>query len=215
MSSRGTPLIVPIELKKHEFVRSNVFVACSRKVGREIRVIGPSCYDAWLVLEFDPAVLEFCERPPLYLALLPTTSKRARAFDFWVRRCDGYRGIVIVNPHDKRLDLDVLRRSIAASQQPIELWLTSDLERRRVYLRNLKLLAPFVACECCLDRALLKPVLTFLFPRPQRWGDVRAHFSDVSLSVVDGALAYLIHAGEVRADLTRCAIDSDITVACV
>ena len=85
----------PRKITDAQFRRSNVFVAWSRKAGRRVRLIGPIQYDAWLLIEFDPDVAWFCERPPVDLELIPLEGK-FRPLDFWARRRSGKQfGVVL------------------------------------------------------------------------------------------------------------------------
>ncbi|MDR3443704.1 hypothetical protein [Dyella sp.] len=72
---KGTSGLSPLKIGQGEFLRSNVFVSWSPKLDREIRLIGPSAFDAWLIIEFDPDIVDFCERPPLDLCLSQNDDK--------------------------------------------------------------------------------------------------------------------------------------------
>lgn len=50
-----------------------------RKVGRRLTLFGRDALQAWLHLETDPAVIDYCERPVRILDTRP-----ARTIDFWV-----------------------------------------------------------------------------------------------------------------------------------
>ena len=137
----------PRKISDAQFRRSNVFVAWSRKAGRRVHLIGPTQHDVWLMLEFDPDVVWFCERPPIDIELLPLEGKR-RALDFWARRHSGKQFGVVLHDvalaRDKACPLDLLQRSIEASKLKCEIWPAADLRSQGTYVRNAKQLQPFV-----------------------------------------------------------------------
>lgn len=69
------PQFKPRKISDAEFRRSNVFVAWSGKVGRQVQLIGPNQYDAWLLIEFGPDVAldrpEFCRHSVAALRVAP------------------------------------------------------------------------------------------------------------------------------------------------
>lgn len=214
MSGKGAHQLAPVELSRGEFDSNNVFIAYSRKIGREIMVIGPACYDVWLILEFDVNVLEFCERPPLGLSLLPLKDEKTRPFDFWIRYRNGRRrGIIVADPHHGSPDLDLMKRSIDTTKEPVDIWLTTDLSARLVFLRNLKQLAPFVGCDRFGDARLQTSILEQFGSMPLSWSQVRARCRAAAPSAVDAALAHLIHAGQLTAELNEHALDGDSQLA--
>lgn len=70
-SNRAWPMVEaglqfnPPRITDAEFRRSNVFVAWSGKAEQRVRLIGPTQYDAWLLIEFDRDVAWFCGRLPI------------------------------------------------------------------------------------------------------------------------------------------------------
>jgi len=60
---------------------SHRFDAWSPKIGRRITLFGQRSLRAWVAIEADPTIVQFCERP-----LVLESSKPTRVIDFWVRR---------------------------------------------------------------------------------------------------------------------------------
>lgn len=210
---KGSPQFKPRKISDAQFRRSNVFVAWSRKVERRVHVIGPSQYDAWLLVEFDPGVGWFCERPPVDIELLPVEGKR-RPLDFWLRRRSGKQSGVVLHDaalaRDKACPLDLLERSIARSELKCEVWQATDIRNRTTYLRNLKQLQPFVGIDQPSDEHLAKGLLAHLDRvRTATWEELATLFASRFEGVVNSEIARLIHAGRVKANLAEHALASN------
>lgn len=192
----------PTKLSPSEFMRSNVFVAWSRRVDRDVELIGPHMYDAWLILEFDPSISWFCERPPVQITLLGL--KRTRAIDFWIQRRSGeHKGIVLhASAGSKECAVDLLQRSITASKLNCEIWPTADLKHRAVYVKNLKALQPFIAMSASSNEKLASSIIEKIQKLGNlTWSEVRRSFLSHFEDEVNAEIARLIHAGRIAADL--------------
>ncbi|WP_445147370.1 hypothetical protein [Dyella sp. Tek66A03] len=199
--------LVPLKIGQAEFLRSNVFVAWSPKMGREIRLVGPGLFDAWLLLEFDPDVIEFCERPALAIGL-SVNEERSRSLDFWVRRRSGLQHGVVVHDavlsRDASIPLELLQRSVERADFACRIWLAADIGRRRIYLRNLKQLLPYLAQQLSPDIELEELLLAHVnVGGGASWMDLVSFASFRSIELVHVAIASLIHAGKLRADLSE------------
>lgn len=207
------PQFKPRKITDAQFRRSNVFVVWSRKAARRVKLIGPTQYDAWLLIEFDPDVAWFCERPPIDIELLPLEGKR-RPLDFWGRRRSGEQfGVVlhdVVLTRDKACPLDLLKRSIEASKLKCEIWQASDMRSRLIYVRNLKELQPFVAMDQPADEQLAATLVEHL-ERVEKasWSELMTLFASRFEGVVNAEIARLIHSGRVTANLADHALASN------
>ncbi len=213
----GKPLFKPRKISDAEFRRSNVFVAWSRKAGRRVRLIGPSQYDAWLLVEFDPDVTWFCERPPIDIQLLPLAGK-GRSLDFWLRRRSGQQsGVALYDAalgRDKAYPLSLLERSIESSALKCEVWQATDMRSRTTYLRNLKQLQPFVAFDQPSDERLAQDLVAHLERvRSASWSELMTLFTSRFEGVVNAEIARLIHAGRIKANLAEHLLGSSTVVS--
>lgn len=210
------PQFKPRKITDAEFRRSNVFVAWSRKAGRRVRLIGPTQYDAWLMIEFDPDVAWFCERPPIDIELMPLEGKR-RPLDFWARRRSGKQFGVVLHDmalaRDKACPHDLLKRSIEASKLKCEVWQASDMRSRLIYVRNLKELQPFVAMDQPADEQLAETLVAHLERvKKASWSELMTLFASRFEGVVNTEIARLIHAGRITANLSDHALASNTVV---
>lgn len=203
----------PRPLSKGQALNSNLFISWSPKSGRWVRLIGPSQFDAWLVLEWDSDVIEFCERPPISLQLLPRDSGK-RAVDFWTRRRSGeQRGVLLHDPElvrDKACPLETLEASIKASRLHCEIWRPADIRSRSVLIRNLKQLQPFIATEDSANDKLATRLLVSLRKvKTTTWADLRKSCPSEYVTSVDSEIARLIHAGSIAANIADHSLGSN------
>lgn len=207
----------PRKITDAQFRRSNIFVAWSRKAGRRVQLIGPTQHDAWLLIEFDPDVEWFCERPPIDIRLLPLEGKQ-RALDFWARRRSGKQFGVVLHDfalaRDKACSVDLLQRSIEASKLNCEIWQAPDMRSRLIYVRNLKELQPFVAMDQPDDEQLAKTLLAHLRRvKTASWSELMALSSSRFEGVVNAEIARLIHRGQIKANLADHALASNTVLS--
>lgn len=213
----ASPQFKPRKISDAQFGRSNVFVAWSGRLDRRVQLIGPAQYDAWLVLEFDPDVAWFCERPPIDIELMPLDGKR-RPLDFWARRRSGKQfGVALHDAalaRDKKCPLDLLKRSVEASKLKCEIWQASDMRSRLIYVRNLKELQPFIAMNQPADEQLATALITHL-ERVKRasWSEVMTLFTSRFEGVVNTEIARLIHSGRITANLADHALASNTVLS--
>lgn len=195
----------PLKIGQGEFLRSNVFISWSPKLEREIRLIGPSSFDAWLAIEFTPDIVEFCERPPAALQLSPHDGA-TRNFDFWLRKkSGGHAYVILYDPalgRDSQVPLELLERAIRLSATSCYVWHASDLRRRLVYLRNLKQLLPFVSGASRAEPWVLDRMKDYLRHHGHAsWLDLMSAVPTQPSHTLHSAIAWLIHRGAVVADL--------------
>jgi hypothetical protein len=70
------------------------FECWSPKLRRRISLYSQRAFDQWILLEADPEVTVFCERP--YWAVV---NGERKLVDFWVRREEGDQGLMLVGSH--------------------------------------------------------------------------------------------------------------------
>ncbi len=196
----------PRRMGRGEFMGSNVFISWSLRLGREVEIIGPTLYDAWLIVEFDPQIVEYCERPPISVDLAGEAGSN-RPVDFWLKRVDGKQyGIIVFDPglsRDRKLSLEAFQRSIKRSGPQWEIWSPMDLHSKRTLIENLKFLRPFTATEMPRDLELENGLVADVGGLGAvSWGELVARWSTRPPVAVNFAVARLIHAGRLFADLS-------------
>ena len=106
---------------------ARLLIGFSPKLQRRVTLYSRRAFEQWLLLESDPSVIEFCERP-----LILKTRAGAKLADFWVRRGASEEFLVIddnitpIDPIEVGGDTLALRviqpAALAASRQWTQNW---------------------------------------------------------------------------------------------
>lgn len=197
--------VSPRPITDKMFPSLNIFAAKSPKMhGRVVSLVGPTLFDAWHLLEFDPAVAAFCERPPYSVAI---ETKRSREVDFWVEAADGtQRGLIVFGAckRDKLSTVDALSSSVESSGLRCDIWRSTDVERRYVFIRNLRLMRPYLATASADTMVLASTLLSEIRRSPTKSAsiaDLLQARPGVHPSQIYAAVIALFHCGSLVADL--------------
>lgn len=124
----AAPILIRRPAKSHRF---DVF---SPKLGRALTLFFRSQLDQWVLLETDPAVQQFCERP----THLESKLGKKRLVDFWARYEGHEEFIVLVDGHATAKDWEapqgVRLRCVARD----------ELAKQAIYIANLRSMLPYV-----------------------------------------------------------------------
>jgi hypothetical protein len=176
----------PVETKRPVGARRiEVF---SPKIKRRLTLFSWDAHDGWLLLEADPTVRTFCERPA-YL-----DGEAGRVLDFWVEQ-GGCTKFVVLSTEDSDskslpssvhgVKLQVLRRpDMIAFARRIENW-AQIVPYRTSFMRD-------------ADRRLQNELFARL-AKPHRLERIEAAFHPIDVSVVRAALFDLLAEGQVSA----------------
>lgn len=164
----------------------------SLKANRRITLYRPAALDQWILLEADPAVTTFCERPGFVQA-----EGRRHLADFWVRYVDRQE-LVILFDLPETIDvkpvasMDAAGLTVRSVQQP-------ELAASRVWIENWKRMLPCLVAT----RGLVSPALSSAIERfvahPQRLLSIEREFSTGDPVLARAAVFGSLHAGRVRA----------------
>ncbi|HEM7894638.1 MULTISPECIES: hypothetical protein [Burkholderia] len=167
--------------------------AFSLKLNRRLTLFQRGAPELWLLIEADPAVQSFCERPG-YAQL----SGQRYLADFWVR-------------YANREELVILSDSLAEKPQPaarpddelkgipIRLVTSTDLAAARAWIDNWRHMLPcLVAARGLVSSSLLRAVEIFV-TIPHTLLEIEREFSVGDPALVRAAVFGLLHAGHVDA----------------
>jgi hypothetical protein len=165
--------------------------AFSPKLARRLTFYRRALLDQWLLLEADPAVIAFCERP----GYIQFGGQRYLA-DFWVRYA-GHQELVILLDSIARNDTDADVDEVSAlSVRSVR---AAELAASRVWIDNWqRMLPPFVATRGLVSPSLLTAIERFVVS-PQPLLTIEREFSTGDIILVRAAVFGLLHAGRVRA----------------
>ncbi|MFM0005848.1 hypothetical protein PQR57_33235 [Paraburkholderia dipogonis] len=165
----------------------------SPKLGRRLTLCRRSAFEAWLMLEADPAAKTFCERP----GFMAVDGQRC-VVDFWAR-FNYHECLVVlseVTPATDRLRSHVDFDPEAFAVRHID---AAERAAARVWTGNWQRMLPVLLAA----RGLVKPSMLGAIERfvasPQSLMTIEREFSTGDPSLVRAAVFELLHRGRIQA----------------
>ena len=175
-----------VEMKRRPWQRRiEVF---SPKLMRRISLYSRDAHDAWLLLESNPRVESFCERPA-YLK-----GEAGRILDFWIRE-NRKETFWIIEP--ARVDSEPLPKFVHGL--PLRVLTRPDMTALAMRIANWAQIVPYRISFVGQTERRLKKDICIRLEKPQRLEGIEAVFQPVDVSVVRAALFELLAEGEVVA----------------
>ncbi|QDQ82182.1 hypothetical protein [Paraburkholderia megapolitana] len=169
------------------------FDAFSLKLQRRLTLYRRCALEAWLMLESDPAVHTFCERPGLV-----RLDGQRRVVDFWVNFVDREELVILPDPvvmDDARLQLAVFD----TDAPPVRRIEPAELAAARVWIDNWQRMLPaLIATRGLVPPSLLNAIERFVVT-PQSLLAIEREFSTGDPVLARAAAFGLLHAGRVQA----------------
>ncbi|MCD1257647.1 hypothetical protein B5M42_002185 [Paenibacillus athensensis] len=138
-----------------ENLASNRWHVYSKKIRREVRLQGDLEYDHWVLIETDPLVQTFCEKPREIIHFFDGKPIKS-VFDMWIKRRDGAEEFVAVH-YSYEMDTHHKRRNASAVEKvkSQEQWCQehrylysmkreNEIRSNPILLENKKLLLPYI-----------------------------------------------------------------------
>lgn len=165
----------------------------SPKLNRRLRFYRRSTLEQWVLLEADPRISLFCERP----GFVQFGEQRYLA-DFWVRYVDREELVIL---SDSVVDAGAeLTADAATSELTVRLVQPAELAALRMWIDNWQRMLPYlVANRGLVSAALCRAVERFL-REPRRLLAIEREFSTGDPIVVRAAVFGLLHAGRACAN---------------
>ena len=173
------------------------FEAFSPKLARRVMFYQRPAVEQWLLLEADPAVVTFCERPG-YAQI----DGCRRLADFWVRYGDREELILLGEGRFEdespagNTDLDDKALSIRYV-------VVADLAAARTWIDNWQRMLPYLVANRDLVAPTLPGEIEQFLKEPQRLLAIEREFSIGDPVLVRSALFGLLHSGRVNAQELR------------
>ena len=171
--------------------------AFSPKLGRRLTFYRRALLDLWLLLEADPSVIAFCERPGYV-----HRGGGSRLADFWVRYSDRQELILLADdgmetragPAEQELD---------GAAFPIRSMSSADLAAARIWIGNWQRMLPCIVANRRLVPWSLSREVERLAKYPQQLEALERKCSNPDTVLFRAALFGLLHAGRVAAPTLR------------
>ena len=188
----------PIDMARPQGAR--LLEAFSPKLGRRIRHFDRAAFEYWVVLEADPSVEVFCERPVRLRAAQGET-----VADFWVRS-QHHEAILLLGKHD----LSALQAEIAGVA--LQVVAEAEVAAARVWILNWQRMLPvIVAARGSAVPGLSRAVLRFV-TGPMPLSRIEREFAFGDPAPVRATVFELLRTGRLQAPSLRTEVLSVLTL---
>jgi hypothetical protein len=200
----------PVPLPVQRLPKQTLRHAWAPKLRRPVMFVSATQVRLWIMLEANPGVTNYCERPAL--SVEPLTEPIA---DFWVMRDGAEQWLIVDDNVDgvRAPDPRIGSQTIQAAAR-VETISSKDIERHCRWIQNWMSLLPYLATGSRLiDPALLANIIQF-FDRPATIDEAEQHFSRIDPVLARTAIIAGLHGGQlISPDLTTLAFSRHIRVS--
>lgn len=161
----------------------------SPKLERRLMLLSNRCHDAWLLLEAEPRVRRFCERPE-YLE-----DRKRRVVDFWVDKGRHKHFLVVARPDEDGREWP--KRVLGL---PLRVWKPEVIDTQRVAIFNWGQMIPYLSIYRRVPEERLDDEVLARLRKPHRLLRLEAAFHPIEPGRLRAALFRLLAAGKVVAD---------------
>ena len=169
------------------------FEAFSPKLIRRMTFYRRALLEQWVLLEADPQVITFCERPG-YVQI----NGHDRLADFWVRYVDRDE-LVILDDNPGGGDTTQSDRNLDVHTFSIRRVVSAELAAARVWIENWQRMLPCLVANRDLVPPTLPQAIARFVNQPQRLLAIEREFSTGDPVLVRTAVFALLHDGRVSA----------------
>ncbi|KAA1004318.1 hypothetical protein FVF58_32410 [Paraburkholderia panacisoli] len=169
------------------------FEAFSPKLARRIMFYRRALLEQWLLLEANPKVITFCERPGYVLI----NGERHLA-DFWVRYVD-HEELVVLSELLWGSNVDGASAELDAGTAEVRFVASAELAAARSWTDNWQRILPYLVANRGLVPATLSLAIMRFVDEPRRLLDIEREFLTSEPVIVRAALFSLLHGGRVSA----------------
>lgn len=173
------------------------FEAFSPKLARRVMFYRRPSLDQWLLLETNPQVIAFCERPGYVLI-----NGSRRLVDFWSHHIDHQELVILIDP-DTDISATVSACAGHDSELPIRFVPAAELAAARVWLDNWQRMLPYLVTNSRLVPPTLPGAIVRLLKQSQRLLEIEREFASTDPVLVRAALFGLLHDGRASAQELR------------
>ena len=200
---------VPAPAPVQRLPKQTLHHAWAPKLRRPVMFASATQVRLWIMLEANPGVTNYCERP--VLSVDATTEPIA---DFWVMRDGAQHWLTVDDSVDEAAAHGQQIANRTTRMAPcVEAISSKDIERHCIWVRNWMSLLPYLATgEHLIDPTFLVNIIHF-FDRPATIDEAEQHFSRLDPVLVRTAIISALHGGQlISPDLTTLAFSQHIRV---
>jgi hypothetical protein len=176
----------PIEFRRRPWQRR--IEVYSPKIQRRLTLYSRDAHDAWLLLEADPEVSAFCERPA-YVA-----EEAGRLIDFWVDRGRHANFWILSGNEEQLVGLPTEIHEVA-----VRIVHRADMIAVEMRVKNWSQILPYLISFMREASRRLQDDIFNRVEKPRRLAHLEAAFQPIDVSLVRASLFELVAKGRVVA----------------
>lgn len=139
----------PTPIKRNDSFKSNYWEGYSPTLKRDVCFLGQINYEYWLLLELNPEVITFCERPITLKGIVNNKSKKMIP-NFWVEYKDGTESFVVISEKDNQTH-EILYNWCQSNNYKYEKITNEDIRKHKIIINNAQRLLPYLNQSRSLD----------------------------------------------------------------
>lgn len=179
----------PVSLPLHRLPKQTLHHVWAPKLGRPILLTGQGQLLLWAMLEANPVVSRYCERP----SWLPEDGFRPSLLDFWALRDNQPVWLALQDVPPELIAQNGGRPSEAVVQSVT----AKELDSHRVWIQNWLSLLPYLSAASAINLDHLRRAVVEFFAREASFGDAEQHFSHIDPVLVRTVIIAELHAGHL------------------
>ncbi len=165
----------------------------SPKLERRLMLLSHRCHDAWVLLEADPRVRRFCERPEFL------EDGTRRVVDLWVNSGRHKHFLVVARPDEDGREWP--KRVLGL---PLRVWKPDVIDTQQVAIFNWGQMIPYLSIYRRAREAGLEDEVLARLRKPHRLMRLEMAFHPIEPGRLRAALFRLLATGKVVADGIDC-----------
>jgi hypothetical protein len=169
------------------------FEGFSPKLARRLTFYRRGLLEQCFLLETDPMVIVFCERPG-YVSV----NGKERLADFWVRYVDRQELVILDDTFDEN-HATKSHRHLDEAGLPIRKVLSAGLAAARVWIDNWQRMLPCIVANRSLVSPSLQRAIERFLVHPRRLLEIEREVSSGDTVLVRTAVFGMLHAGRLSA----------------
>lgn len=204
----------------------NRFFVYSKRLNREVRLYNDLQYDHWCLVESNPLIINYCEKP---LRIVETVAGEVieSIFDMWIQKESGAEEYICVR-HSYEIDSEHKRSSRKAIKELYaqRIWCAKNNKLHRlitekeirgntVYLANIKTLLPYFSPLSQLNSTLIQKILELVTESKCNIRQLETTIAnDFEVTTIRKHIYNLIYHRILEADISSCLI-SGFSEVCI
>ena len=179
----------PVALPLHRLPKQTLHHVWAPKLGRPVLLTSQGQLHLWAMLEANPAVTRYCERPSWPAECGPQPS-----LDFWALR----DGQPVWLTSENMSSGGILQEARPSEVIVVQTITAKELKSHRMWIENWLSFLPYLSTTSSLNLDHLRTPVGEFFTREASLGDAEQHFAHIDSVLVRTTVIAELHAGRLN-----------------